>query len=243
MLRFLAPYDLRLYVSDQSYIDIGAGSLSAYERMTLIQPPAGHSGCLGSVGRWCEISQTAEIMGRADHDNDRPVNVSLSILRSFVPEAGDLGMVPMKPFKIGSGVVISSGAKILPGVSVGNGAVIGAGAIVTKDVEPFAIMGGVPARVLKQRSAFQPWWDFAVDYLIRSLPQLQEVAASDGPHEWRPYQPRFAVRLHGSNITLLGFTDGQNIRPLSDAPTPVRDYVVQAFHPSNNYWMADCWSA
>ena len=51
--------------------------------------------------------------------------------------------------KIGKGAVIYSGAIILPGVTVGEGAVVAAGAIVTKDVPPYTIGGGTPAKVLK----------------------------------------------------------------------------------------------
>lgn len=52
---------------------------------------------------------------------------------------------------IGNNVLIGSGAIILPGVTIGEGAIIGSGAVVTKDVEPFTIMGGVPAKKIKDR--------------------------------------------------------------------------------------------
>lgn len=53
------------------------------------------------------------------------------------------------PIKIGSNVWIGSNATILSGVTIGEWAVVAAGAVVTKDVPPYAIVGGVPARVLK----------------------------------------------------------------------------------------------
>lgn len=52
---------------------------------------------------------------------------------------------------IGEKVFIGAKALILPGIQIGDGAVIGAGAVVTKDVEPFTIVGGNPARFLKKR--------------------------------------------------------------------------------------------
>jgi acetyltransferase-like isoleucine patch superfamily enzyme len=57
-----------------------------------------------------------------------------------------------KPIVIGDHVWIGMRATILPGVTVGEGAVIMAGAMVTHDVPPYAVVGGVPARVIKQRA-------------------------------------------------------------------------------------------
>jgi maltose O-acetyltransferase len=56
-----------------------------------------------------------------------------------------------KPVIIDDNVWIGYRAIILPGVHVGRNAIIGAGAVVTKDVPPYAIIGGVPAKVLKMR--------------------------------------------------------------------------------------------
>jgi phosphonate metabolism protein (transferase hexapeptide repeat family) len=69
---------------------------------------------------------------------------------------------------IGHDVWIGHGATILPGVTVGNGAVIGSGAVVTKDVEPYTIVGGVPAKLIKRRFPVEigerldqlAWWDW-----------------------------------------------------------------------------------
>lgn len=57
----------------------------------------------------------------------------------------------IKPIIIGQDCWIGSGAKVLAGVTIGNGAVVGANAVVTHDVPPFAIVGGVPAKVIKYR--------------------------------------------------------------------------------------------
>lgn len=55
------------------------------------------------------------------------------------------------PIIIGNDVWIGAKAIILPGVIVGDGAVIAAGAVVTKDVEPYTVVGGVPAKIIKER--------------------------------------------------------------------------------------------
>lgn len=61
------------------------------------------------------------------------------------------GYQPERPVKIEDDVWIGSRVTIMPGVTVGTGAVIAAGALVTKDVTPFSVVGGVPAKVLKWR--------------------------------------------------------------------------------------------
>ncbi len=52
------------------------------------------------------------------------------------------------PVRIGDDVWIGVNAVVLPGVTIGNGAVVAAGAVVTEDVPPFSVVGGVPARVI-----------------------------------------------------------------------------------------------
>ena len=56
-----------------------------------------------------------------------------------------------KPCKIGNDVWIGRRVMIMPGVTIGNGVIIAAGAVVTKDVPDYAIVGGVPAKIIKKR--------------------------------------------------------------------------------------------
>ncbi|MGH6861447.1 MAG: DapH/DapD/GlmU-related protein [Phyllobacterium sp.] len=72
------------------------------------------------------------------------------------------------PVTIGHDVWIGHGATVLPGVDIGNGAVIGAGAVVSRTVAPYAIVGGVPARKIRdrfdsstaERLQTLAWWDW-----------------------------------------------------------------------------------
>lgn len=70
-------------------------------------------------------------------------------------QSDDLGAV-FAPVIIEDYVFIGPRAIILPGVRVGKGAVVGAGAVVTKDVSPFRIVGGVPAKEIKERTNKNP---------------------------------------------------------------------------------------
>ena len=74
----------------------------------------------------------------------------------------------IKKTKIGNDVWVGENAIILAGVNIGDGAIIGAGAVVTKDVPPYAIVVGVPAKIIKYRFSTDvikkllkiKWWDW-----------------------------------------------------------------------------------
>lgn len=74
---------------------------------------------------------------------------------------------------IGNDTWIGHGSIILPGVKVGDGAVVGAGSVVTKDVSPYAIVAGNPAKLIRYRFSEEviekmlkiKWWDFSTEYI------------------------------------------------------------------------------
>lgn len=86
---------------------------------------------------------------------------------------------------LGNDVWIGHGAVVLPGVAIGNGAAIGAGAVVSRDVPPFAIALGVPARVTRFRFAPEivaaleriAWWDWPHQRLATALPDFRAMSA------------------------------------------------------------------
>lgn len=81
---------------------------------------------------------------------------------------------------IGNDVWIGFEAVIMAGVHIGNGAIIGARAVVTKDVAPYTIVGGVPARTIRKRfddatiSRLESlrWWDWSKERIRRELPGI-----------------------------------------------------------------------
>ncbi len=66
------------------------------------------------------------------------------------------------PVEIGAFAWVCSRAIVLPGVTIGEGAVVGSGAVVTKDVEPYTIVGGVPARVIGHRERKKYDYGYAI---------------------------------------------------------------------------------
>lgn len=86
---------------------------------------------------------------------------------------------------IGHDVWIGHGSTILPGVTIGNGAVIGSGAVVTKDVEPYTIVGGVAAKVIRERFPKSiaermeklAWWDWDHARLRGALDDFRKLDA------------------------------------------------------------------
>lgn len=84
---------------------------------------------------------------------------------------------------IGHDTWIGHGAVIMPGVRIGNGAVVGSNSVVTKDVPPYAIVGGVAAKVIRQRfpraiaEALEAtaWWDWDHETLTERLPEFKDL--------------------------------------------------------------------
>lgn len=93
--------------------------------------------------------------------------------------------------RIGNDVWIGARAIILDGVTIGDGAIVGAGAVVTGDVPAYAVMGGVPAKILRYR--FEPaeinflrqlkWWDKDVDWLRQNSTTMHNIRLLMGGHQ------------------------------------------------------------
>ena len=87
-------------------------------------------------------------------------------------------------YEVGNDVWIGSRVSILQGIKIGDGAIIAAGAVVTKDVEPYSIVGGVPAKVIKKRFSDEEidnlckikWWDFDELTLEKAAGKMKNIS-------------------------------------------------------------------
>jgi acetyltransferase-like isoleucine patch superfamily enzyme len=115
-----------------------------------------------TVGKYCQFGADVAI-----HSTNHPT----AYLSTYINENlfdGDLSALKeIKKIRIGHDVWIGHNAIIVGDVNIGNGAVIASGSVVTRDVEPFSIVGGVPAREIRKRFSESiikevealKWWD------------------------------------------------------------------------------------
>jgi phosphonate metabolism protein (transferase hexapeptide repeat family) len=144
-----------------------------------------------TVGKFTSIASNVRI-NALGHPVDRVSqhNITYRPNEYFVGgkiDKGFRGLRQSKRVVIGHDVWIGHGAIILPGIHVGHGAVIAAGAVVTKHVEPYAIVAGVPAKRIKwrfpksirERIIKLAWWDWNHDRLAAVIPDMQSLSPAD----------------------------------------------------------------
>lgn len=110
-----------------------------------------------TIGNRSGVGIDCEIYGPVTIGNDVMMGPEVVIYtsghrfdRTDIPMM-DQGSTKPEPVTIGNDVWIGRRVMIMPGVNIGDGCVIGAGAVVTKDIPPYSVAGGVPAKVIKKR--------------------------------------------------------------------------------------------
>jgi acetyltransferase-like isoleucine patch superfamily enzyme len=130
------------------------------------------------VGNYSSIGGTYMLGGQ--HPSDQVTTYPFRINLGLEGAGRDGHPTPRGDIHVGSDAWTGYGSWILGGVTIGDGAIIGTGAVVTKDVPPFAIVGGVPARIIRYRHTVEQrealleirWWDWPVDELREAVPLL-----------------------------------------------------------------------
>lgn len=139
------------------------------------------------IGKFCSIGPNVQIglgIHPTNHISTYPGFFS-TIASGSMPFVENTALEEHRQIHIGNDVWIGNMAIVLDGVRVGHGAIIGAGAVVTKDVPPYAVVGGVPARLLYMRfdkDMIQfllefAWWDKSEDFLRSHAALFQSPAA------------------------------------------------------------------
>lgn len=139
------------------------------------------------IGKYSSISWNVSI-GGANHDINRltthpfPFNAKYGFVAVNHPYTSFAD-----PVCIGNDVWIGSNVCVLRGVNIGNGAVIGAGAVVTKDIPPYEIWAGVPAKKIGQRFPDDmiqqlqdlAWWDLPHSYIQANITAFQHELSAE----------------------------------------------------------------
>ncbi|MEJ6784359.1 DapH/DapD/GlmU-related protein [Aminobacter sp. Piv2-1] len=140
-----------------------------------------------TIGKFCSIAANTRI-NALEHPMERLTTHKVSYrpneyFRYLGVDSDFRERRRAKPVTVGNDVWIGHGAVIMPGVTIGNGAVIGANSVVTRDVGPFEVFAGVPARRLKMRFPAEivariealAWWDWPAERLFEAIPDMQRL--------------------------------------------------------------------
>lgn len=144
------------------------------------------------IGKYCSIGSSVRIAV-----GNHPTNVFVSTHPAFfsIRKQAGISFVKKNKFKemqyagdnslviIGNDVWIGTNVTILGGVQIGNGSIIGAGSVVTKDILPYTINVGVPARSIKKRFSDSQiewlqefkWWDKPQDWIERNAEYFDDI--------------------------------------------------------------------
>ncbi len=176
-LGFLKNFITRptIEVGDYTYYDDPKGP-EQFERNVLY-----HFDFIGDrliIGRFCSIAaETRFIMNGGNHATTWFTTFPFPIFG----EGWEVAAPESWPYKgdtvVGHDVWIGYGATIMPGVEIGHGAIVATGSVVTRDVEPFTIVAGNPAQVVRYRFDEQvraalleiAWWDWDADKITRNM--------------------------------------------------------------------------
>lgn len=131
-----------------------------------------------SIGKFCSIADNLQLIAKGAHMIDWVTTYPFQALWGLDVPLHDLP--PHSPIHIGNDVWIASNVKIKQGVTIGDGAILATECFVTKDVPPYALVGGNPAKIIKYRFTEQQiqalleikWWDWEESKIRELVPLL-----------------------------------------------------------------------
>ena len=134
------------------------------------------------IGKFCQIAAGVEfVMNGANHQMNAVTTFPFYTLQGWNMKAPALSDLPLKgDTVIGNDVWIGQNATIMPGVHIGDGAIIGANSTVAGEVQPYTIVAGNPARLIRKRFDDEmidllerfAWWDKPIDEINALIPIL-----------------------------------------------------------------------
>lgn len=157
------------------------------------------------VGAFCSIAPEVRILAGSEHITSRATTFPLNALL-FEPGGGNSkDAIDSGVTRIGNDVWLGLRAIVLSGVQVGDGAVVGAGSVVTKAVDPYSVVAGNPARVIRyrfeedvrRRLLALRWWEWEEDRLLELRPWLMSDVRSFLDRAEQEQDPRSPGRLRG----------------------------------------------
>ena len=178
---------------DQGSVSVGAHSYGAPRVYMSRNPGVGLKG-RGSVriGSFCSIASGVEILTGGNHRTDWVSTFPLNVVFGTDAAWTDGHPTSKGDVNIGNDVWIGFGAKILSGVTIGDGAVVGAASLVSRDVRPYAIVAGNPAREVRRRFSDEhveellriQWWNWPADVIAERIPLLSSDRIDDFLKLW-----------------------------------------------------------
>jgi len=158
-------------ITGNGRVEIGSNTYAAKLRIFTWVPDE-----IVKIGKYCSIAENVVILGGGNHNY---INITTHPFKTFKNESlnvKDLN-TSRKTTVIGNDVWIGMNALILGGVTIGDGTVIGAGSVVTKDVPPYVIVAGNPAKIIKYRFTDEQikhlleikWWDWPDEQIEKNI--------------------------------------------------------------------------
>jgi virginiamycin A acetyltransferase len=176
-LGFLKPFVTRptIEVGDYTYYDDPAGP-HAFESRVLY-----HFDFIGDrlvIGKFCSIAaEPTFVMNGGNHATDQLTTYPFSIFGHGWEVSAPAAWPYRGDTVVGNDVWLGFGVTVMPGVTIGDGAIVAARSVVTRDVPPYAIVGGNPATLIRYRFEEDDrrrllalrWWDWPIEKITRHV--------------------------------------------------------------------------